>query len=247
MVTGNLHTMYTDSNTELVRCGFFRICDFTHPQLDCEVMISSKSYETPSHPPENNGVLRKMPPGTPPQTHTPTYRLLQPTAGSTAITYIPFPMSQKPCSLVQCTVVSETFSTHYIERCWKGFPSALTNMLFIVFLLVNPIKLHSECFILVHTQREGYYHIQCPQTNSIAKWNTCQTLKNLAASTPSLLPPKTCWKQFKWWSSVWDIALSCVKKGKGSLITWQMFIVVLKIYGVKRKKMCPKIHTPWTI
>jgi hypothetical protein len=44
---------------------------------------------------------------------------------------------------------------------------------------------------------------------------------------------------------VWDIALSCVKKGKGSLITWQVFTVVLRIYGVKREKICPKIHTPF--
>jgi hypothetical protein len=185
------------------------------------------------------------PPPHPPKPHIPTFRLLQLTAGSAEITYVPFPRSQKPCSLVQCTVVSETFSTHYIERCWKGCPLALTNMLFVVFLLVNPIKLHSECFISVHIQSEGYYHIQCPWINSIAKWNTRQTLKNLTATTPSLLSPKTHWKQFRQWSSVSGNALSCVKKGKGSLITWQVFRVVSWIYGVKRKKMCPKIHTPF--
>jgi hypothetical protein len=163
-------------------------------------------------------------------------------AGSAAIIFVPFPMSQKPCTLVQCTVLSETFSTHHTERCWKGFPLALTNMLFIVFLLVNPIKLQSECFILVHTQSEGYYRIQCPRKNSIAKWNTCQTLKNVATTTPSLLSPKTYWKQFKWWSSVCDNALSCVKKGKGSLITRQVFTVVLWIYGVKRKNVPKNPH-----
>lgn len=135
---------------------------------------------------------------------------------------------------MQC--VSETFSTHHIESWWKTFLLFLTNMLFIVFLLVKLIKLHSECFILVYTQSEGYYHIQCPWTNSMAKWNGCQTLKNLAAKTPSLLSPKQCWKQLKWWSSVWDIALSCVKKGKGSLITQKVFTVVSWTYGVKRKK-----------
>ena len=47
----NVYTTYTDSNTELARCVWLQL-DFSGfvtshtPQLDCEVIISSKSYET---------------------------------------------------------------------------------------------------------------------------------------------------------------------------------------------------------